>query len=146
MEIGHKISQGLGIEGDVCREWPIQFRINKYSFTEESVGSLGVQLHTDSGFLTIVQEDECVGGLEVMDKSGQFISIDPIPGSLLVNLGDVAKVIQLDYIYQTSSGPALIFGQFIEHSKHAYVPCDNLRTKFSPSVLGEMPNQIITLA
>ncbi|RWR94416.1 2-oxoglutarate-dependent dioxygenase DAO-like protein isoform X2 [Cinnamomum micranthum f. kanehirae] len=92
MDIGHKISQGLGIEGDVCREWPIQFRINKYSFTEESVGSLGVQLHTDSGFLTILQEDECVGGLEVMDKSGQFISIDPMPGSLLVNLGDVAKV------------------------------------------------------
>ncbi|XXG84688.1 hypothetical protein AAC387_Pa10g2152 [Persea americana] len=91
MDIGHKIAQGLGIEGDVFREWPIIFRMNKYSFTEETVGSLGVRLHSDFGFLTILQEDECVGGLQVMDKSGGFIPIDNIPGTLLVNIGDIGK-------------------------------------------------------
>lgn len=91
-DIGHKIAEGLGLEGDVCREWPIHLRINKYSFAEESVGSQAIQLHTDSAFLTILQEDECVGGLELMDKSGKFIPINAIPGSFLVNLGDVAKV------------------------------------------------------
>lgn len=92
MDIGHKIKQSLGIEGDVCSGWPMQFRINKYSFTEETVGSIGVQLHTDSTFLTILQEDESVGGLEVMTKNGEFMPIQPTPGSLLVNLGDIAKV------------------------------------------------------
>ncbi|XXG84684.1 hypothetical protein AAC387_Pa10g2148 [Persea americana] len=91
MDIAHKITKCLGIEGDVCIRWPMQFRINKYSFTEESVGSLGVQLHTDSTFLTILQEDESVGGLEVMNNNGGFIPVQPNPGSLLVNLGDIAK-------------------------------------------------------
>ncbi|RXH74869.1 hypothetical protein DVH24_029590 [Malus domestica] len=65
--------------------------INKYNLTPESVGSSGVQLHTDSGFLTILQDDENVGGLEEMDKSGAFVDIDPCLGTLLVNLRDVAQ-------------------------------------------------------
>uniref|UniRef100_A0A803QKU5 Fe2OG dioxygenase domain-containing protein n=1 Tax=Cannabis sativa TaxID=3483 RepID=A0A803QKU5_CANSA len=66
-------------------------RINKYNFSPESVGSSGVQLHTDSGFLTVLQEDENVSGLEIMNKNGDFVPIEPCPGTLLLNLGDVAK-------------------------------------------------------
>lgn len=77
---------------DYCFEgWLCQFRINKYTFTPETVGSLGVQIHTDSGFLTILQDDENLGGLEVMDPlSTSFVPVDPWPGTLVVNLGDIA--------------------------------------------------------
>jgi 2-oxoglutarate-dependent dioxygenase len=44
--------------------------MNKCNFTKESVGSSGVKIHTNSGFLALLQEDELVGGLEVMDMSG----------------------------------------------------------------------------
>ncbi|KAM1155962.1 hypothetical protein ACFX15_026216 [Malus domestica] len=92
VDIGKKLAESLGLaDSDYLKGWPCQFRINKYNFTPESVGSSGVQLHTDSGFLTILQDDEDVGGLEVMDKSGAFVAVDPCPGTLLVNLGDVAK-------------------------------------------------------
>ncbi|TQD89066.1 hypothetical protein C1H46_025354 [Malus baccata] len=92
VDIGKKLAESLGLaDNDYLKGWPCQFRINKYNFTPESVGSSGVQLHTDSGFLTILQDDEDVGGLEVMDKSGAFVAVDPCPGTLLVNLGDVAK-------------------------------------------------------
>ncbi|KAI3747787.1 hypothetical protein L6452_10440 [Arctium lappa] len=67
-------------------------RMNKYPFTPQSVGSTGIQIHTDSGFITIVQEDDVVGGLEVMDKSGHFVPVDPWPGTIIVNLGDMATV------------------------------------------------------
>ncbi|XP_022759114.1 2-oxoglutarate-dependent dioxygenase DAO-like isoform X2 [Durio zibethinus] len=90
MDIGGKLAESMGLVGDYCKEWPCQFRINKYNFTPEDVGSTGVQIHTDSGFLTILQDDENVGGLEVMDRSGEFVAVDPFPGSLLVNLGDMA--------------------------------------------------------
>ena len=96
IEIGKKVAESLGLVGgrgdDMFKEWACQFRINKYNFREETVGSEGVQIHTDSSFLTILQEDENVGGLEVMDKSGTFVAVDPMPGTLLVNLGDVATV------------------------------------------------------
>ncbi|KAL3632249.1 hypothetical protein CASFOL_025233 [Castilleja foliolosa] len=93
MDIGRKLCQSLGLDTDLFNGWPCQFRINKYNFTPESVGSSGVQIHTDSGFLTILQDDDTVGGLEVLDeKSETFIAVDPLPGSLLVNFGDIAKV------------------------------------------------------
>ncbi|GMI69072.1 hypothetical protein HRI_000576500 [Hibiscus trionum] len=91
MDIGGEIAESMRLNGDYCKEWPCQFRINKYNFTPESVGTTGVQIHTDSGFLTILQDNENVGGLEV-DKSGEFLPVDPLPGSLLVNLGDMANV------------------------------------------------------
>ncbi|AES95404.1 putative gibberellin 3-beta-dioxygenase [Medicago truncatula] len=92
VKIGQTMAESLGIGSADFEDWPCQFRINKYSFTQESVGSPGVQLHTDSGFLTILQDDENVGGLEVMDSSGSFVSVPPFHGTLLANLGDIAKV------------------------------------------------------
>lgn len=89
-DIGHKLAQGLNVPGFSIEEWPCHYRINRYSFTKESIGSYGVQIHTDSGFLTMLQEDDSIGGLEVLDKSGAFVAVDPCPGTLLVNLGDVA--------------------------------------------------------
>lgn len=95
IDLGRKLAKSMGLVSDLFKGWPCQFRINKYNFTPETVGSSGVQIHTDSGFLTILQDDENVGGLEVMDKSGAFVSVDPCPGTFLVNLGDVAKVLIL---------------------------------------------------
>ncbi|KAK7309438.1 hypothetical protein RJT34_06165 [Clitoria ternatea] len=92
VKIGEKMAESLGVLDTDFEDWPCQFRINKYNFTPEAVGSLGVQLHTDSGFLTILQDDENVGGLQVMDTSGSFVPVPPLPGSLLVNLGDIARV------------------------------------------------------
>lgn len=95
VDLAHKLAESMGLMDSVFQDWPCQFRINKYNFAPESVGSPGVQLHTDSGFLTILQDDENVGGLEVMDRSGAFVPVDPLPGTLLVNLGDIATVRKL---------------------------------------------------
>ena len=93
MDIARKLAESMGLNGNLFESWISQFRINKYNFTPETIGSSGVQIHTDSGFLTILQDDENVGGLEVMDPSGVYIAVDPSPGTLLVNLGDIATVI-----------------------------------------------------
>ncbi|KAF9608339.1 hypothetical protein IFM89_009274 [Coptis chinensis] len=95
-EVWSKLAESMGVGSDSVKEWKCQFRINKYNFTHETIGSTGVCIHTDSSFLTILQEDECVGGLEVMPISslpmGSFVPVDPLPGSLLVNLGDMATL------------------------------------------------------
>jgi len=92
VKIGQKIAESLDILNVDFEDWPCQYRINKYNFTPESVGSLGGPLHTDLGFLTILQDDENVGGLEAMDSSGSFVSVPPFHGTLLANLGDIARV------------------------------------------------------
>ncbi|KAG5223127.1 adventitious rooting related oxygenase family protein [Salix suchowensis] len=91
-DVARKLAESLGLSGDYFESWACQFRINKYNFTPETIGSSGVQIHTDSGFLTILQDDENVGGLEVMNPSGVYVAVDPVPGTLLINLGDIATV------------------------------------------------------
>src|SRR5262249_48864071 len=66
---------------------------NKYHFTPEAVGTLGVPMHTDLWFFNILQDDENVGGLQAMsNKSVDFIPIDPLPGTFVVNFGDAGHV------------------------------------------------------
>ncbi|CAN6239832.1 unnamed protein product [Urochloa humidicola] len=93
VDVAGKLASSLGLEGQSFEDWPCQFRINRYNYTQDTVGSSGVQTHTDSSFLTVLQEDECVGGLEVMDlATGEFVAVDPVAGSFLVNIGDVGTV------------------------------------------------------
>ena len=92
MDIMGKLAKGMGLSRISFEEWPCQFRINKYHFTPGTVGFPGIQIHTDPGFLTVLQDDENVGGLEVVDKSGEFVAVEPLPGTFLVNLGDIANV------------------------------------------------------
>ncbi|KAJ9541006.1 hypothetical protein OSB04_027512 [Centaurea solstitialis] len=94
MRIAEKLAEGLKVKSENIgfENWICQFRMNKYHFTPQSVGSIGVRTHTDSSFITILQDDEGVHGLEVMDKFGHFVPVDPWPGTIIINLGDMAKV------------------------------------------------------
>jgi len=90
VDVAGKLVSSLGLAEHSFEDWPCQFRINRYNYTQDTVGSSGVQTHTDSGFLTVLQEDECVGGLEVLDPAtGEYVPVDPVAGSFLVNIGDV---------------------------------------------------------
>ncbi|OIT08849.1 2-oxoglutarate-dependent dioxygenase dao [Nicotiana attenuata] len=95
MDMAHKISEGLGLKNVSFEGWPRQFRFNKYNFTPETIGSTGVPSHIDTYFLTILQDDENVSGLEVMNKSGQFVVVESWPNSLVVNVGDVTKLLPM---------------------------------------------------
>ncbi|XP_028790415.1 2-oxoglutarate-dependent dioxygenase DAO-like [Neltuma alba] len=75
------------------QDWRCNFKMNKYSFTLETIGLSGVHEHTDPGFLTVVQDDDLIDGLEVLHlPSGSFVPVPPLSGTFVVNLGDVAHV------------------------------------------------------
>ena len=50
-------------------------------------GSIRAGAHTDYGTLTILRTDD-VAGLEVQDRSGEWVQVEPDPEMFVVNLGD----------------------------------------------------------
>jgi isopenicillin N synthase-like dioxygenase len=50
--------------------------------------TFGAGAHTDWGALTVLAQDDC-GGLEVQMPDGSWVEAPPVPGSLVVNLGDM---------------------------------------------------------
>ncbi|KAG7629298.1 1-aminocyclopropane-1-carboxylate oxidase 8 [Arabidopsis thaliana] len=54
--------------------------------------TLGLSKHTDFSFLTIVLQGN-LGGLQVLHDKQYWIDIPPVPGALVVNLGDLLQLI-----------------------------------------------------
>ena len=50
----------------------------------------GVAPHTDFGVLTVLRQDE-IGGLEIQCRNGEWAAMPPIPGTLVVNIGDLLE-------------------------------------------------------
>ena len=48
----------------------------------------GTVAHTDYGGITLVWQDDS-GGLEVENRAGDWVPVHPIPGTLVVNIGDL---------------------------------------------------------
>ncbi len=51
---------------------------------------MGAGAHTDYGMLTLLFQDQ-VGGLEVRDRGGVWQAVEPVPGHVVVNTGDLME-------------------------------------------------------
>lgn len=55
-----------------------------------SQDEIGIGAHTDYGFLTILSQD-AVGGLQVQNKDGEWVSAPPVEGTFIINIGDLVQ-------------------------------------------------------
>ena len=67
--------------------------------TAPEEGNQGVGTHRDFGLLTFVLQDE-VGGLEV-ERDGELIDVVPVPGTFVVNLGEMLQLLTRGYFKAT---------------------------------------------
>ncbi|MCU1517930.1 MAG: 2OG-Fe(II) oxygenase [Pseudarthrobacter sp.] len=67
----------------------------------EAAGDQGVGSHADYGFVTLLLQDG-VGGLEVLPPGAtEWAPVEPIPGALVVNLGEMLEVATEGYLAAT---------------------------------------------
>ncbi|KAG6526959.1 hypothetical protein ZIOFF_009046 [Zingiber officinale] len=70
---------------------PSQLRVNYYPKCPQPELTLGLSPHSDPGGLTFLLPDEHVKGLQVR-HAGEWVTVDPAPGGLIVNIGDQIQV------------------------------------------------------
>ena len=63
-------------------------RLLHYPPQRQEEGLFGSAPHTDYGFITLLAQDE-VGGLEVRNRAGDWISAPPVENSFIMNVGDI---------------------------------------------------------
>ncbi|RON54250.1 isopenicillin N synthase family dioxygenase [Pseudomonas frederiksbergensis] len=56
---------------------------------------IGIGAHTDYGFLTVLSQD-AVGGLQVRNRAGDWVTAPPVEGTFIVNIGDLVQTLTND--------------------------------------------------
>ncbi len=93
-EVAHFLMQGFALGLDLpvdiflrSSEKPLS-RMSFVYYPPHHENKYGVGPHTDFGVLTVLYQD-AVGGLEIKNFDGTWVTAPPIPGTLLVNVGDL---------------------------------------------------------
>jgi len=98
LEVGHQLlwafAVALGEDPDVfskhATKTPSQLRLVHYPYNADAQDALGIGAHTDYECFTLLKPT--APGLEVLNGAGQWIDVPPIPGTYVVNIGDMLEL------------------------------------------------------
>ncbi|MGB3734728.1 MAG: 2OG-Fe(II) oxygenase family protein [Ilumatobacter sp.] len=96
--LGLDPGDGLRFAGDRANS---SVRLNRYPVGDPvpererieliELGDNALGHHTDPGVVTLLLQDQ-TGGLQTQARSGEWIDVDPVPGTVVVNLADSVQV------------------------------------------------------
>ena len=98
LEVGHLLlaafADALGEDPDVfsrhATKTPSQLRLVHYPYNPDARDGLGIGAHTDYECFTLLKPT--APGLEVLNGAGEWIDVPPLPGTFVVNIGDLLEL------------------------------------------------------
>lgn len=105
-------------------------RLNYYPIVPDAApDSLGISPHKDAGFLTVLVQDS-TPGLQVL-RDHKWYTVQPIPGALTINVGDMAQVFTNDAFY--ASNHRVLKSSGIERYSRAFFFNPSFKADIAPS-------------
>jgi isopenicillin N synthase-like dioxygenase len=98
LDVGHRLlwafAVALGEDPDTfskhATKTPSQLRLIHYPYNPDAVDGEGIGAHTDYECFTLLKPT--APGLEVMNGEGEWIDVPPVPGTFVVNIGDMLEL------------------------------------------------------
>jgi isopenicillin N synthase-like dioxygenase len=98
LDVGHRLlcafAVALGEDPDTfskhATKTPSQLRLIHYPHNPDAVDGEGIGAHTDYECFTLLKPT--APGLEVMNGDGEWIDVPPVPGTFVVNIGDMLEL------------------------------------------------------
>lgn len=92
------LAEGLGLPENIFSSFltaegsDSAFRLNHYPPCPDPSNIIGFGEHTDPQILTVLHSND-VGGLQVLSRDGEWVTVSPDPSSFSINIGDCMQVL-----------------------------------------------------
>ncbi|CAB4272700.1 unnamed protein product [Prunus armeniaca] len=123
-----------GPKGDF-RDASAALQLNSYPACPDPDRAMGLAAHTDSTLLTILYQNN-TSGLQVLREGTGWVTVPPLPGALVVNVGD------LIHILSNGLYPSVLHRAVVNRSRHRlsiaylYGPPDSVQISPLSKLLG----------